>query len=235
MHVDNLFSSSTFQNRSDDPNAEVACAAASTAVVLPRRETAVGETRETTRSLLRRRAKTGDLVDLCCVGSKSWLVLLRQAAGRDKRKVRGMEVENCYLSAVPSAAVRDKRKVRGREVDCRRLELERCEAVGVEGASMVLATLSMLDMPENVFLITLMGVPCFPMSAIASPNSPIVEASFCKIPATLSTLYCGILTVGSASTGASTFCPEVAAATSKGFAILVITVTFQTTQTCFLL
>nr|GMD48933.1 hypothetical protein Iba_chr10fCG11030 [Ipomoea batatas] len=109
------------------PNAhcQVACAAASTAVVLPRRETAVGETRETTRSLLRRRAKTGDLVDLCCVGSKSWLLLLRQAAGRDKRKVRGMEVENCYLSAVPSAAVRDKRKVRGREVDCRRLELER--------------------------------------------------------------------------------------------------------------
>nr|GMD48656.1 uncharacterized protein LOC109158392 [Ipomoea batatas] len=63
-----------------------------------------------------------------------------------------------------------------------------CEDVGVEVASMVLATLSMLDKPENVFPITLTGAPCFPISVIASPNSPTVEASFCKIPATLSTL-----------------------------------------------
>nr|GMD78672.1 hypothetical protein Iba_chr13cCG15230 [Ipomoea batatas] len=89
-----------------------------------------------------------------------------------------------------------------------------CEAVGVEGASMVLATLSMLDMPENVFLITLTGAPCFPMSAITSPNSATVEATFCKIPVTLSTLDGDTFTVGSAPTGASTFCPKVAAATS---------------------
>nr|GMD50598.1 hypothetical protein Iba_chr11aCG14170 [Ipomoea batatas] len=88
------------------------------------------------------------------------------------------------------------------------------EAVGVERASMVLATLSMLDMLKNVFLITLTGAPCFPISAIASPNSRTVEASFCKIPATLSTLDGGTFTIGSAPIGASTFCP-VAAATSS--------------------
>nr|GMD14363.1 dof zinc finger protein DOF4.5-like [Ipomoea batatas] len=75
------------------------------------------------------------------------------------------------------------------------------EDVGVEVASMVLATFSMLDKPENVFLITFTGVPCFRISAIASPNSPTVEASFCRIPATLSTLDDGIFNAGSAATG----------------------------------
>nr|GMC53104.1 uncharacterized protein LOC109169839 [Ipomoea batatas] len=75
------------------------------------------------------------------------------------------------------------------------------EDVGVAVASMVLATFSMLDKPENVFLITFTGVPCFPISAIASPNSPTVEANFCRIPATLSTLDDGIF---NAATGGST-------------------------------
>nr|GMD59074.1 17.3 kDa class I heat shock protein-like [Ipomoea batatas] len=66
------------------------------------------------------------------------------------------------------------------------------EDVGVAVASMVLATFSMFDKPENVFLITFTGAPCFPISAIASPNSPTVEANFCRIPATLSTLDDGI-------------------------------------------
>nr|GMC95676.1 hypothetical protein Iba_chr05cCG10850 [Ipomoea batatas] len=48
---------------------------------------------------------------------------------------------------------------------------------------------------------TFTGAPCFPISAIASPNSPTVEASFCKIPATLSTLDDGIFNAGSAATG----------------------------------
>nr|GMC80063.1 187-kDa microtubule-associated protein AIR9 [Ipomoea batatas] len=74
------------------------------------------------------------------------------------------------------------------------------EDVGVAVASMVLATFSMLDKPENVFLITFAGAPCFPISAIASPNSPTVEANFCRIPATLSTLDDGIF---NAATGAS--------------------------------
>nr|GMC84646.1 hypothetical protein Iba_chr04cCG13600 [Ipomoea batatas] len=101
-----------------------------------------------------------------------------------------------------------------------------CEAVGVEGASMALATLSVLDMPENVFLITLTGALRFPMSAITLPNSATVEATFCKIPVTLSTLDGDTFTVGSAPTGASTFCPKVAAATTAGFAILGTTVPF---------
>nr|GMD25290.1 hypothetical protein Iba_chr08cCG8720 [Ipomoea batatas] len=73
------------------------------------------------------------------------------------------------------------------------------EDVGVAVASMVLATFSMFDKPENVFLITFTGAPCFPISAIASPNSPTVEANFCRIPATLSTLDDGIF---NAATGA---------------------------------
>nr|GMD35310.1 Os06g0176125 [Ipomoea batatas] len=72
------------------------------------------------------------------------------------------------------------------------------EDVGVAVASMVLATFSMFDKPENVFLITFTGAPCFPISAIASPNSPTVEANF--------------------------FFPEVAAAISAGFDILGSTV-----------
>nr|GMD89965.1 uncharacterized protein LOC109158392 [Ipomoea batatas] len=79
------------------------------------------------------------------------------------------------------------------------------EDVGVEVASMVLATFSMLDKPENVFLITFTGAPCFPISAITSPNSPTVEASFCRIPATLSTLDDGIFNAGSAATGGYSF------------------------------
>nr|GLL31781.1 uncharacterized protein LOC109158392 [Ipomoea trifida] len=75
------------------------------------------------------------------------------------------------------------------------------EDIGVAVASMVLATFSMLDKPENVFLITFTGAPCFPISAIASPNSPTVEANFCRIPATLSTLDDGIF---NAATGGST-------------------------------
>nr|GME03610.1 strigolactone esterase D14 [Ipomoea batatas]GME09400.1 strigolactone esterase D14 [Ipomoea batatas] len=75
------------------------------------------------------------------------------------------------------------------------------EDVGVAVASMVLATFSMFDKPENVFLITFTGAPCFPISAIASPNSPTVEANFCRIPATLSTLDDGIF---NAATGGST-------------------------------
>nr|GME09620.1 hypothetical protein Iba_scaffold8941CG0080 [Ipomoea batatas] len=66
------------------------------------------------------------------------------------------------------------------------------EDVGVAVASMVLATFSMFDKLENVFLITFTGAPCFPISAIASPNSPTVETNFCRIPATLSTLDDGI-------------------------------------------
>nr|GMD60815.1 Os08g0556050 [Ipomoea batatas] len=75
------------------------------------------------------------------------------------------------------------------------------EDVGVAVASMVLATFSMFDKPKNVFLITFTGAPCFPISAIASPNSPTVEANFCRIPATLSTLDDGIF---NAATGGST-------------------------------
>nr|GMD47450.1 hypothetical protein Iba_chr10eCG13070 [Ipomoea batatas] len=99
-----------------------------------------------------------------------------------------------------------------------------CEGVGVE-ASIVLATLSMLDMPEKVFLITSTGAPCFPMSTITSPNSTTLEASFCNTCATLSTLDGGTVTVGLAVTGALTFCPEVAAA-AAGFSILGITLHF---------
>nr|GLL42411.1 TMV resistance protein N-like [Ipomoea trifida] len=79
------------------------------------------------------------------------------------------------------------------------------EDVGVAVASMVLATFSMFDKPENVFLITFTGAPCFPISAIASPNSPTVEANFCRIPATLSTLDDGIF---NAATGEASDDPK---------------------------
>nr|GMD42593.1 uncharacterized protein LOC109191246 [Ipomoea batatas] len=215
MSTTSSVSSSTFQNRADDPNASLHLQLSPTPhglIKIPSTPQASADNATRQETIRRRDDAAAQQQRSICLSSPSptqqiSTILSPTAASRCRSRASTVVVKLSLPKKMSSS----------------------CEDVGVEVASMVLATLSMLDKPENIFLITLTGAPCFPISVIASPNSPTVEASFCKIPATLSTLDDGTFNAEkkikeenkSGSFGKGTVIPriskpaDVAATTSK--------------------